>query len=231
MALLLLLTGCGGGGGGSSATGSSGQGGGNSQGGDSSQGSGEASLLAQYQGKKVEAVLDESSVGPFLDAVLDSEPLFGSDIASVGTQASGRVSALRGAVVKTSLDCESGTGTVSGELDKTTGQGTLTVVYNKCLQDGETATGTQLIRYDRWDLLENKPLDYLVTFKGLTLVSSQGSQQLVGTVQRTADTPCSETLTYDLLVNASDPTQSAFADHLVVSDVCQKNSTGHLARS
>lgn len=231
MALLLLLAGCGGGG--STATGSSGnsQGGGSTQGGDNSQGSGEASLLAQYQGKKVEAVLDESSVGPFLDAVLNTDPLFGSNMAMTGRKAGSRVTALQGAVVKSSLDCESGSGTVSGELDEATGRGTLTVVYNKCLQDGETATGTQLIRYDRWNLLEEEPLDYLVTFNGLTLVSSQGSQQLIGTVQRTADNPCSETLTYDLLVNASDPSQSGFADHLVVSDVCQQNSPGHLARS
>jgi len=218
---VLLLAGCGGGSGGTDT------------GGGSSGGSEEQDLLALYQGVKDDVVLNESNQAAYLKmlySVDDSTPQSVSATAAV-SRTRARLPVVHSAMalrrdsrskINENLDCSSGSGTVTGNINDKTGVGTLTYQFNDCYQDGIYISGKQIIEYKRWDLNNYIPLDYKITNETLRYSLNSYYQELNGNIQVVDQDLCTEVTTENMLSSSSNKADEVYVENLVTKNSCGK---------
>ncbi len=88
-----------------------------------------------------------------------------------------------GLMVDEPMDCDSGSGHLSGMIDDITGKGTLTFTYNNCMVDGITYNGTGTFRVDFFDFGYMYPTDATMNFTLVTMSSTEFNGSLSGTVR------------------------------------------------
>jgi uncharacterized repeat protein (TIGR01451 family) len=81
------------------------------------------------------------------------------------------------------LECDSGSGNISGTLNDSTFTGTLTVTYINCRLDGTTYNGTGTLRIDAFDLNYIEISDATMAFTLLTISSSEFTGSMSGTIR------------------------------------------------
>lgn len=227
---VLLLAGCGGGGG--SSDGGSGSGGGSGGGTDTGGGSEAQDLLALYQGVKEDVVLNESNQADYLKMLYSVDD---SVQQSVSATAASRIRARlplaypamalsrdARSQINESLDCSSGSGTVTGEINDNTGVGKLTYQFNDCYQDGLYISGKQIIEYQRWDLNNYIPLSYKVTNQALRYSSNSYYQELNGDIQIADQGLCTEVTAKNMLYSSSNKADEMYVENLVTKNSCDK---------
>jgi hypothetical protein len=217
---VLLLAACGGGGGGS------GGGGGTDTGG----GSEAQDLLALYQGVKDDVVLNESNQVDYLKmlySVDDSAP----QSVSAASRIRARLPVVHSAMalrrdsrsqINEILDCVSGSGTVTGEMNDNIGVGKLTYQFNDCYQNGLYISGKQIIDYQRWDLNNYIPLDYTITNEALRYSLNSYYQELNGEIQVKDQGLCTEVTTENMLSSSSNKSDEVYVANLVTKNTCGK---------
>jgi len=90
---------------------------------------------------------------------------------------------LTGIDIDEPLECESGTGFLSGELDDVTATGTLIFTYDNCLVEGTTYNGTGSFIVDYFDFGYLLPTDVRVVFSLMTVSSAEFSGSISGTIR------------------------------------------------
>ena len=218
---VLLLAGCGGGGGS----------GGTDTGGGSSGGSEDRDLLALYQGVKDDVVLNESNQAAYLKmlySVDDSTQQSVSATAAV-SRTRARFPVVHSAMalrrdsrskINENLDCSSGSGTVTGNINDKTGVGTLTYQFNDCYQSGVYISGKQIIEYQRWDLNNYIPLDYKITNEELRYSLNDSYQELNGDIQISDQDLCTEVTTENMLYSSSNKEDEVYVENFVTKNSC-----------
>ena len=81
------------------------------------------------------------------------------------------------------LECDSGSGNLTGTLNDSTFTGTLTFTYINCLLDGITYNGTGTFRIDTFDLNYIVPTDVTMTFTLMSISSSEFTGSMSGTIR------------------------------------------------
>ena len=79
------------------------------------------------------------------------------------------------------LECDSGSGNLTGTLNDSTFTGTLTFTYINCLLDGITYNGTGTFRIDAFDWNYIEPTDVTMTFTLMSIISSEFTGSISGT--------------------------------------------------
>ncbi|GAA5218180.1 choice-of-anchor Q domain-containing protein [Corallincola platygyrae] len=154
--LITLLSACGGGGGGGS------EGGGNTTPPPSPEPN-----IGHYDGITTAADLEMESISPYLLAVFDGfdfEESLSFEASPMEMHAlpvikQAKSSHLAKERVDEALNCESGSGRISGNLDDDDGTGTLTQEFNSCVISGVEVNGAIIIEFERWNLNTATPAD------------------------------------------------------------------------
>lgn len=124
--------------------------------------------------------------------------------------------------INENLDCSSGSGTVTGNINDKTGVGTLTYQFNDCYQDGIYISGKQIIEYKRWDLNNYIPLDYKITNETLRYSLNSYYQELNGNIQVIDQDLCTEVTTENMLSSSSNKADEVYVENLVTKNSCDK---------
>jgi len=90
---------------------------------------------------------------------------------------------LTGIDVDEPLECESGTGFLTGALNDTTATGTLIFTYDNCLIEGITYNGTGSFIVDYFDFGYLLPTDVRLVFSLMTVSSAEFSGSISGTMR------------------------------------------------
>ena len=213
---LLLVAACGGGGSGSDNSGG---------GGTPDTNTDTTTLFSNYKGKQDLATLQNDNISPYLDA------LFGNDeslllVAQTSNKNQKRSSTLlhkqsaSREKIDESLECNSGSGRVTGSLDDNSGQGTLTYSYNNCAVGSTVLSGKQIVQYHRWDMVHLTPLDLTTTYKDLQFTAGSTFEKLNGSETVTNLNSCTERSEKNILVTTELPARDRYIDHLTGNMTC-----------
>ncbi len=88
-----------------------------------------------------------------------------------------------GVVLNEPLECDSGSGSLTGTLNDTTFTGTVTFTYTNCLLEGVTYNGTGTLRIDAFDLNYIEITDATMTFTLMSISSPEFSGSMSGTIR------------------------------------------------
>jgi hypothetical protein len=182
-------------------------------------------LFSNYKGKQDLATLQNDNISPYLDA------LFGNDeslllVAQTSNKNQKRSSTLlhkqsaSREKIDESLECNSGSGRVTGSLDDKSGQGTLTYSYNNCAFGSTVLSGKQIVQYHRWDMVHLTPLDLTTTYKDLQFTAGSTFEKLNGSETVTNLNSCTERSEKNILVTTELPARDRYIDHLTGNMTC-----------
>ncbi|MFC3912105.1 hypothetical protein ACFOSS_01340 [Pseudaeromonas sharmana] len=176
-------------------------------------------LLEQYGGSRQAMTLSYDETPRYLQLALQQP---GSDMAvmSAMTQSATGAALTRqnvsrmGSARDNVFACDAGQGSIGGNLNDSSGKGTLTFDFEHCLLDGIEFHGRQTVSISRWDSVLDEPMDYVIT-NALQQTSEQGvSRQVRGTVSVTNAGQCDQRIVTDILYKAEQAEDDIYLDHI-----------------